>query len=132
VALQGVLVDRGRLLRKAAQPVKIEGRSQFADAEPGDWFGCRLFLPASPESYDPATVRRRVVIVPTLLYGLYDDSGNLLEVLNTDEIEVESDDLGNATWQVTAAPEPLRKKNGLIGWQTTLRRVATNEFEPKV
>lgn len=132
MSLSAVLVDRARLLREAAQPLKVEGRTQFAEAEPGDWFPCRLFLPSSPESYDPANVRRRVVVAPTLMYGVYDESGNPFQVGHSDQVEVWSDDLGAAIWQVTAEPEPFRKKTGIIGYQVTLRRVKVVEFEPKV
>lgn len=131
MGLTSVLVDRGRVLRQAAQPLKVEGRTQFVATEPGTWFDCRLFMPASPESYDPATVRKRVVRVPTMLYDTEDEQGNELTMAVTDQVEIESDDLGSATWQVTGAPEPLRKKTGIIGWQVTLRLVENAEFEPK-
>lgn len=132
MSLSAVLVDRARLLRKGAQPLKVEGRTQFVDTEPGTWFACRLSLPTAPESYDPATVRKRVVIVPTILYDLEDDQDNEVLLNASDMLEIESDDLGNATWQVTANPEPLRRREGLVGWQVALRRVQSVEFEPKI
>lgn len=115
-------MDSGRILRKAGA-VKVGGRTTFVETEPGQWFSCRLFLPQSPESYDPARVSKRVVRAPTLLYGTDDDEGNELEVRLSDRIEIESDDLGTALWEVTGAPQPLRKKEGVLGWQATLKRV---------
>jgi hypothetical protein len=122
MGFEGVLVDRGRILRKSGA-VKVGGRTTFVDSEPGEWFACRLFLPQSPESYDPARVSKRVVIAPTLMYGTDDEEGNQIEVRLSDRIEVESDDLGVALWQVTGAPQSLRKKEGILGWQATLKRL---------
>lgn len=132
MGLRSALVDRARVHRPAAQTLKVEGRTQFAESEPGEWFRCRLFLPTAAESYDPATVRRRVVIVPTMLYGLRDANGVEIGLTHTDRVEIDSNELGAEMWQAASEPEPIRKKRRLIGYQVTLRRVQTNEFEPKV
>lgn len=128
MGLQSVLVDRGRILRQAVAAGQVGGRTQFVKTEPGQWFDCRLFLPQMPESFDSQRVSKRVVIVPTLLYGIYDQDGNLFRVLPTDYLEIESDDLDSETWQVTAEPQPLRKKRGVIGFQTSLKRVEVSLF----
>lgn len=123
MGLTSVLVDQGRILRKGVAGPQVGGRTQFVDTEPGQWFDCRLFLPNMPESFDPQRVSRRVVVVPTLLYAIYDQDGNTFRVLPSDMIEVTSDDLDAGTWLVTAEPQPLRKKQGVIGFQTTLSRI---------
>lgn len=131
MSLDAVLVDRARILRQAATALKLEGRTQFAEVEPGTWFACRLTLPEPPETYDQARTYKRVVIVPMLLFGTDDDDGNPLAVVHTDMLEVDSDDLGHETWQVTSDPQPLRRREGMIGFQAALRRVEVPNFQPK-
>lgn len=131
--LQSVLIDRARILRQAASAVKVGGRTTFVDTEPGTWFSCRLQMPTATNEQIPAGfVSKRVVLVPTLIFDTEDDDGTEVAVRFNDMLEVESDDLGSTTWQVTAEPMPFRKREGIIGYQTTLRRVETHDFEPKV
>lgn len=125
------LVDRARIMRPGASTLKLEGRTQFAEIEPGTWFDCRLTLPTSPESLGPGSAYKRVVRAPTLLYATEDENGDEFTLDPQDYIEVESEDLGTETWQVTAAPEPLRRKTGIIGYQTTLKRIELREFAAK-
>jgi hypothetical protein len=131
--LSRALVDRARLLRKAASATKVGGRTTFVDTEPGTWFPARLTLPTATNEQTPSGFSsRRVVLVPTLLFDVEDDDGTEVEVRFNDMVEVESEDLGSTTWQVTAEPMPMRKREGIIGYSTTLRRVEVHDFEPKV
>lgn len=127
MGIESVLVDRARISRRKTTGVRREGRSQFVDFESGTWFPARLFLPASPESRDPQRVYKRVVIAPTLMYGLDDDDGTEVDLRSSDYVEVESEDLGAAVWEVTGDPEPFRKKEGVIGHQVTLKRLKVEE-----
>ena len=128
--IESVLMDRGRILRQAAQPLKVEGRTQFVEVEHGAWFDCRLFLGGSPESPEPGGVRRKVTAAPTLMYGVEDDAGNPLQLVATDRVEVESEDLGSAVWRLTGDPDAFRRKEGVIGFQVTVSRVF-KQFDPK-
>ena len=133
MSLSSVLVDRGRLHRKAASTVRVGGRTTFADTEPGTWFAARLMMPnATPESIPAGFISKRIVLVPTLIFDIEDDEGSPVEVRNSDMVEVESDDLGNAMWQVTSEPEAFRKKQGIIGFKAELKRIETHDFERRV
>jgi hypothetical protein len=133
VSLGAVLVDRARPLRKSASSVKVGGRTTFADSEPGTWFAARLMMPtATPESMPAGFISKRVVLVPTLICDTEDDQGDPVVLAFNDMVEVESEDLGAATWQVTAEPEPFRKKQGIIGYSVNLKRVETGDFMPRV
>lgn len=133
MSLTAVLVDQARLLRKAGSGVKVGGRTTFVDTEPGTWFSCRLQMPtATAEQLPAGFISKRVVLVPTLIFDIEDDEGTEVVVKANDMLEIESDDLGVATWQVAGAPMPFRKREGIIGWQVTLKRVETDDYEPKI
>lgn len=133
MGLTSVLLDRARLVRKAASATKVGGRTTFVDTEPGTWFAARLQMPSTQAEQQPADfVAKRIVPTPTLMYAPDDDIGNPVEVRFSDMLEVESEDLGNALWQVTTEPEPYRKKRGIIGFEVQLRRVESHEFEQRV
>lgn len=132
MSLAAVLLDRARLQRRAASSVKVGGRTTFVDTEPGTWFACRLQMPtATPEQLPAGFVSKRVVLVPTLIFDTEDDEGTEVVVKANDMLEVESDDLGAAMWQVAGAPMPFRKREGIIGFQVTVKRVETDDFQPK-
>lgn len=133
MGLTSVLVDRARLIRKAATPLKVGGRTTFVDVEPGEWFSCRLEMPTvAPESRPPSFASKRVVLSPTLIFDIEDDEGTEVVVRADDMLTVESEDLGSATWQVTGQPMPFRKKEGIIGWQVGVKRIDVDDFQPKV
>lgn len=127
MALGRALVDQARPITQGRSAVKLRGESQF-EALHGQWFRCRLTLPAAPESVDPGSFRRRVVIVPTLLYGMKDADHELVVVTVEMRLEVDSLELGRSMWDVVSEPEPLRKRRRVIGWQTTLQRVRDEEL----
>lgn len=129
MSLTAVLVDRARLVRQADSGSKVGGRTTFAETEPGTWFAARLQMPTTTAEQTPTGfVSKRAVFVPTLIYDVDDDENNPVEIRSTDVLEVESDDLGNARWQVTTEPQPFRKRESIIGFQVTLTRVEANEF----
>lgn len=133
MSLESVLVDRARLVRKLASTTKVLGRTTFVEGEPGTWFAARLQMPtATAEQIPPGFVSKRVVLVPTLIFAVEDDNGTPVTVRFNDMLEIESDDLGTETWQVSGEPMPFRKREGIIGWQVTVKRVEAHEFQPKV
>ena len=133
MGLQSVLLDRARLIRKAATPLHVGGRTTFVDVEPGEWFAARLDLPTvAPESQPTSFASKRVVLNPTLIFDIEDEEGTAVIVKSDDMLLVESEDLGSATWQVTGQPIPFRKKRGIIGWQVGLKRIDADDFQSKV
>lgn len=129
MALGSALVDRARVVAQQPLPIKVGGSTRFAEVE-GEWFRCRLTLPAAPETADASGARRRPVIVPTLLYGVRDLQGGEVALSTENRVEVRSAALGDAQWEVVSNPEPLRKKRTIIGYQVTLRKVLDQSFEP--
>ena len=134
MALRGALVDRGRIIRKEVVAVaKVDGRPVFAEPEPEEvpLFRCRLDLPAAPQRPDDSG-RRYTRRTPTLLVGVRDQAGNVLEFQQDDDIEVISPQLGTARWKVDGEPKPLRKKRRVIGWELSIGRVEESQAERPV
>lgn len=130
MSLRSVLKDRARLHRKMASPVKVAGRTTFVDGEPGTWFAARLMVPQSqPEATPAGGAAKRAVLSPTLIFGTDDDEGSPVVIRFNDMLEVESEDLGNAIWQVDGEPRPYRKKRGIIAYEANLKRIETHDFE---
>jgi hypothetical protein len=131
VALASALVDRARIVRNTPQPVKVEGRTSFAKVTL-PWFPCRVQMPARPRTSDGSGGRTRVEVRPTLLVGLRDSQGDLIDLTSSDQLEVEMKEIGErGFYSVDADPEPLRKKREVIGWQVSVRRVESHEFEER-
>lgn len=127
--LGSALVDRARVVEREPLPSKVGGSTQF-ETVLGEWFRCRLTLPAAQEVADASGARRRPVTVPTLLYGLRDVQGGAV-LLSTDlRLEVASPELGTAEWNIVSTPEPLRRRRSLVGYQITLRAVGEPTFAP--
>jgi len=64
----------------AARPgQRVEGRTIYGTAT-GPWFKCRLTLPSALET--DAEVVRPVQIVPTVLYGIRDENGDVVILHN--------------------------------------------------
>lgn len=104
----------------------MDGRRLYAEVD-GEWFRARLDPPSSTERMDPAGARRLVVKPPQLLCGVKDASGERIVLTNEMRLEVDSRQLGRATWEVVGDPTPIRKKRALIGWQAQLKLVTTHE-----
>jgi hypothetical protein len=121
VSLNAALVDRGRVVRKVAG-AKVQGRSRVTDVH-GAWFRVRLMPGPVPEGEDEQRGRRRTSPSPSLMAAVKDEAGELVEIRSSDEIEVDSPELGLARWRVTGDPEPMRKKRRVIGWTVTLERL---------
>jgi hypothetical protein len=128
VGLQAALVDRARVVTKRQRGARVEGRTQYGNAY-GPWFRCRLQLAQAPETVDPVTGVRPVASEPLLLYGVRDADGNPPALTNQVRVQVDSHELGTGLWDVTADPEPLRKKRRVLGFQAQLRRVEVHEAE---
>lgn len=106
---------------------RTSGASVFADSR-GPWFRCRLDLPDVNASEDSAR-RRRVIRVPTLLYGYYDTNGDPVLLNEEQRIEIDSPELGSEVWQVNGRPKPLRKRRRVLGYEVQVKRV--EELEGK-
>lgn len=107
-------------MTKGSTGVKVEGSTRLAPLH-GAWFRARLFPAGAPQTFDNG--RPRVASAPQLLLGIRDSSGELIEVHASLQVEVDSKDLGRALWQVTADPEPLRKRRRVIGYLAQIERV---------
>ena len=127
MSLNSALVDRARRLVDTPTPQKVEGTTQFQTLT-YPWFKVRLTLSPAPESDDPQAARRRVPHPATLLVGLKDVDGNLVEIHADDRLEVDSKQLGRAIYQITGDGEPIRKKRKMLGWSATLTRVEEHPF----
>lgn len=132
MGIASVLVDRGRvitfekLMRRNADgslvPVRVEGETQL-EWTYGQWFDCRVNSPAAAETPDSSGGRIRTAQHPSLIYALEDDDGNRVELHADDKVEVDSEVLGTATFQVTGEPNLYRKKVDLICGEAALMRV---------
>lgn len=100
-------------------------------ATSSQWFKARLFLPdTSSESSDSQGARRRQVKRPTLMTGVRDADRQPLDVRAEDQLDVDSPELGRATWRVIGDPAPLRKRRKVIGFQIVLERVKEPKADP--
>lgn len=135
VADEPTWLDDGTVVAGAAPPAVNSARG-WASGAPvfstvvGDWFRCRLQLPAAPETADPSG-RRRTVVVPTLMYGLLDSAGQPVALSPETRLEVQSPYQfdGSLMYDVVSLPEPMRKKRRVLGWMVTLRRVEVGQAE---
>lgn len=132
MALGSALVDRARIVRNTPQPVKIEGRTQFAKVTL-PWFRCRVQMPTRPRRADASGGRSRVEVLPTLLYARKDSEGNVVDLSSADELEVEMVEMGeHSLYRVDADPMPLRKKRTIIGWEVPVKRIENHSFEERI
>lgn len=127
MALGGALVDRARIVRKAPG-VPVEGRQRFAPVY-GAWFRCRFELRNQRKGREPQSNVPRVVKQPHLMYGLRDMEGQNVELLATDLLQVVSPELGQAFYELTGDPDPMRKRRRVLGWEVDLQRVEEHEFD---
>jgi hypothetical protein len=136
MALRGALVDRVRVhSRRPVAAQRVEGSTHMTEYV-GPLIRARLSLPQSPESVDePARGRRRAVTnVPTLMVLDKDELGQPVVITTEHRLGVFSkEQFGEGVevlFEVTADPEPIRKKRKVIGWMLTMRRVADHAAEP--
>lgn len=128
MAIGAALVDRARLVRLAASSERVEGTTQFGEVH-GEWFRCRLTLPAASEGKDEPGGYRRALSYPSLLYGAKDVAGNPVVLRFNDDVEVQSPrQLSTFKWKVNGDPQPITKKRTLIGWLANLERNVEREF----
>ena len=131
MGLNTALVDRARLVTAEASTERVEGTTQFASVH-GEWFRCRLTIPAAQEGPDEPRGYRRALSYPALLYGVVDSAGEPVVLRFNQEVEVESPRQGSTfVWKVNGDPMPITKKRRLIGWQAGLERSVEREFVPR-
>lgn len=129
MSLSSALVDRARVIRSAvvtagpqAVPVKVEGSTVYAP-QTSQWFACRIDSPAAPKQRDAAGGRFRPDQRPMMIYDLEDDDGNPVNLHAEDRVEVESEELGLATWELVGEPLIDRKKVDLVAGEVTVSRI---------
>lgn len=128
MALGAAMVDLARIyVQRPSAGGRVEGRTQLTE-DVSPWIKARLTLPQAPEAIDQTPRgRRRVASVPTMMCLAKDKAGGLVEINTQHRIGVLSKQQFGAgvevIYQVTANPEPIRKKRKVIGWTVALRRV---------
>lgn len=128
MGLTAVLVDRARLVEKAATAAKVNGRTTFTTVTL-PWFRARLQMPTAPKSAGPGGAATRDEVRPLLIFGIKDSEGNAIVLTTEKLVEVDSKQLGRAFFRPDADPEPYRKKRRVIGFEVPLRRVEEHEYE---
>lgn len=133
MSLAGVLVDRGRVVTYTGKmtvaspghpsvPVRVEGATQM-EWITGPWFDCRVDAPGGAESNDAADGRVRTDVSLTFIYSLEDDTGAVVRLTADSRVEVDSEELGLAMFEVTGEPQLYRKRRDLVAGQATIKRV---------
>lgn len=129
MSLASVLVDRGRVIAFTAllagdppAPVKVEGETQMTWVY-GEWFACRIDAPEATEQTDTAGGRVRTDQAPTLIFDIEDEAGAEVRINADDRVQVDSEALGIANFEVTGQPQLFRKKEEVIGGSVVVRRV---------
>lgn len=125
MGLRSALVDRARIVRKEASGPRVLGTTAVVPVG-GSWFRCRLDIPMGAENTTEEGIgggRRSATKRPTLMYDVRDEDGGTVELSFTDKVEIDSPQLGLATWRASATPRPIRKKRKVIGWEVSLERV---------
>lgn len=136
MALGNALVDRARIYTR--QPVaarRVEGSTRYVDSV-GPWIKARLTIPMSPEQTSAAipSSRRRVSQTPTVMLLRRDMTG--VDVFVTPEMRLgilSKEQFGpgvEVLFEVTADPEPIRKKRRVIGFVLSVRRVIDHPEAP--
>lgn len=129
MSLSSALVDRARVVSYTAvlagsppAPVKIEGETQMAWVV-GEWFAARIDSPEAAEQTDTAGGRVRVDQHPTLIFDVTDEAGNAVRIDADDRVQVDSEALGFATFELTGQPQMFRKKEDIVAGSVVVKRV---------
>lgn len=130
MGLTSALVDRARTLRQEpATGQRVAGRTPMLQM-PSAWFPARLEMPAGNETPGPQGGRRRSIKHPTLMIDSFDDENQPVSLTGKDKVEVESIEYGRAVWELEGDPQPIRKREEVIAYQATIKRIDDREFEP--
>jgi hypothetical protein len=127
VAFTGALVDRARRVIDAPTPVRVEGTTRFETVHDA-WFKCRFTYSPAPDSDDTQGGVRRTPRNGQFMCGMKDTDGNTLQISSADRLELDSNELGQAIFEVTGDLEPIRKKRKMLGWMGTVVRVEEHDF----
>jgi hypothetical protein len=95
-----------------------------------EWFSALLQLPQGQLSEDRSQGRRRTVTVPTLMFDVYDEANEPVEMRAGVRVEVDSERFGESVWEVDGEPEPLGSLHEVFGYQVRVKRVTQREFRP--
>lgn len=128
MGLTSALVDRARVVTNESTGRKVDGTTLMAETT-GPWFRARLMFDTAPAKVDEQGERRKILASPSLMFGVKDEDGGVLDVTGDLQIEVASVELGTATWRTTGDPQPIRKKRRVIGGTINLQRVVERPRE---
>lgn len=107
---------------------RVEGTTIFVTVH-DPWFRCRITVEPAPEADDAQAGRRRTPKPAQMMCGLKDQDGNPLEIRSADRLEIISNQLGRAIFELTSDGEPIRKKRKMLGWMANITRVEEHPFE---
>jgi hypothetical protein len=122
VSLNNALVDRARVLGKAASSQRVEGTTLYVETR-SPWFRARLELGQGTGGRKAATQAKESTRNPSMMVSVKDEVGMAVLINNQDRLEVNSKELGRTVFDVVGDPEPIRKKRKVIGWTVLMTRV---------
>lgn len=120
MALRAALVDRAFIQRRRADAVRVEGRTLSSLTESAE-IRARLGTTRAAETLEDG--RKLVIKRPTLLLDIKDKAKLRVVPRQSDRVRVVSKELGEAIWEIDGAPQPIRKKRRVIGWEMTIAKV---------
>lgn len=113
MALTSAMVDRAFLQRRAADALKVNGRTVHSNTESPE---IRARLTKAPAGERAEDGRKVAEDRPTLLLARRDAEREAVVPRKTDRLRIVSRELGEGVWEVDGIPQPLRKKRRVIGW----------------
>lgn len=124
MSVRSALVDRAYRLRKQPDRRRVEGTTIYAQVE-SEPVRARLTLNAAQER--PEDGRVMTEPAPTLIVLRRDERGEPLDWRQSDRVRVVSRELGEAVYEVSGEPQPMRKRRSILGYQLPVRRVEEAE-----
>ena len=125
MSLNRALVDKARVLGKAASSQRVEGTTLYVETRSA-WFRARLELGQGAGGRAAATQAKQSTRSPEVMVSVKDLLGQPVLINNQDRLEIDSRELGRTVYDVVGDPEPIRKKRRVIGWTVMVSRVDTH------
>lgn len=127
MGLRVALVDRAQLRRLATDSRRTGDGRMLRSPTWGPEIRARLSKNTSGKRREegrPVTDDR-----PTLTLYKRDAEGNAVDPRLTDRIRVTSRELGDHTYEIDGEPQPIRKKQRVLGWTLTVKRLVEKPNE---